>query len=289
MNRAYLEILPQTDNQVKYRKMLYLAVVLLLCAGIAFCLVKHASAGDKALWPSRGYEVWSSGDLVIDVSNVSQGYFLAKIAYATSTKLKLRVVVNGTTLDYDLPGTSEYIVVPLQMGSGYYLATLYENISGKKYMEAGSLGFSAWLAREDIAFLYPNQYVDYTPESAAVQESDSINAGKSDREIFNTTCKYIESGFVYDFIKSFTIKPGMLPDIDGSFEKKMGVCQDLAAIVCCMLRTQGIPSRLVIGYADSSYHAWVTVNVDGEYIFYDPTAALSAINSPREYSVERFY
>ena len=28
------------------------------------------------------------------------------------------------------------------------------------------------------------------------------------------------------------------------------VCQDLAAIMCCMLRTQGLPARLVIGYAD---------------------------------------
>ena len=56
-----------------------------------------------------------------------------------------------------------------------------------------------------------------------------------------------------------------------------------------MLRVLGIPSRLVIGYADDNYHAWTVSIVDGQEIFYDPTAALNAIETPREYTVERYY
>ena len=262
---------------------LFFAALILIFAN------KSISAPEKALWPEQGWDVWSSGDLVIDVTNISQGYFMARSAYEISQRLKLRVVVGGTTLDYDLPGTTEYIVVPLQMGSGYYEVSLYENVSGKKYMEAGTMGFYAELYREDISFFYPNQYVNYTPESPVVEESDRLNSGHTNKEIFEATCKYVKTGFVYDFIKAVSIKPGMLPDIDGSYEKHMGVCQDLSAIMCCMLRTQGIPCRLMIGYADDNYHAWIQANVDGEDIFYDPTAEISAINRPKEYSVERFY
>ena len=49
--------------------------------------------------------------------------------------------------------------------------------------------------------------------------------------------------FSYDYIKAINIKAGMLPDIPGTWDKRMGVCQDLAAIMCCMLRTQGIVSE----------------------------------------------
>ena len=261
-----------------------LVFILLLTA----CL-KSAADPEKALWPEQGGYVVQDGNLVTDISNTSQGYFMARTAWQTSSKLKLRVITGGTTLDYDLPGTCDYIVVPLQMGSGYYEATLYENVSGKKYAAVGCIGFYAELVRENIAFLYPNQYVDYDILSQAVEQAELLCAGKSDREIYDTIHKYITSSFVYDFIKALSVKPGMLPDIEDTFQKKMGVCQDLSAVTCCMLRTQGIPSRLVIGYADDSYHAWVVTELDGEELFFDPTAELNAISRVLEYSVERFY
>ena len=82
---------------------------------------------------------------------------------------------------------------------------------------------------------------------------------------------------------------GTLPDIDGCYESKMGICQDLAAMAACMLRVQGIPTRLMIGYAGKMYHAWNTVIINGEEVLYDPTLELSAIDSGLTYTVERYY
>ena len=65
--------------------------------------------------------------------------------------------------------------------------------------------------------------------------------------------------------------------------------QDLSAVMVCMLRTQGIPARLMIGYADKQYHAWVEADVNGKECFFDPTAALSAISRVKEYTIERYY
>ena len=56
-----------------------------------------------------------------------------------------------------------------------------------------------------------------------------------------------------------------------------------------MLRVQGIPTRLMVGYAGKMYHAWNIVLINGEEVFYDPTLELSAIESGQTYTVERYY
>jgi transglutaminase-like putative cysteine protease len=110
------------------------------------------------------------------------------------------------------------------------------------------------------------------------------------KEIFKTVCNYVTSNFVYDYIKSVTVKPGMLPDIDGCWKNKMGICQDLSAMTCAMLRCQGIPARLMIGTVGANnYHAWVVAVVDGEERFFDPTAELQASNKNDTYTTERYY
>lgn len=77
-----------------------------------------------------------------------------------------------------------------------------------------------------------------------------------DREIFETIRGYIKANYMYDYVKAATVAGGTLPDIDGCYEKKMGICQDLAALAACMLRVQGVPTRLMVGYAGKMYHAW---------------------------------
>ncbi len=56
----------------------------------------------------------------------------------------------------------------------------------------------------------------------------------------------------------------------------------------CMLRTQGVPAKLMIGYADKYYHAWTSTVIGGEEVFYDPTAAIGALKA-KKYKTERFY
>ena len=139
-------------------------------------------------------------------------------------------------------------------------------------------------------FLCPNQYVNYTPDTEAVQTSYELCAGMTDpQEIFETIQAYIKANYLYDYVKAETVKSGTLPDIDGCYESKMGICQDLAALAACMLRVQGIPTRLMIGYAGKMYHAWNTVIINGEEVLYDPTLELSAIDSGLTYTVERYY
>ncbi len=265
-----------------------LMLVILIC--LFFCFAVSASADStSAIWPQQTVVTNSGGSLLVDASGAPNGYFFAAVSYNTNHRLKLRVIKDGTTFTYDLKTDTSYELFPLQLGTGYYEIHLYENVSGKKYAMAGSLGIYVTMENQDAPFLVPNQYISYTKASEAVAKADEICAGKGEKDAYDAVCKFMSTSFVYDFIKAVTIKPGMLPDIDGSYAKKMGVCQDLSAITCAMLRTQGIPARMIIGYADSQYHAWTTAKVNGKDIFFDPTAAISAISSVKEYSMERYY
>ena len=67
-----------------------------------------------------------------------------------------------------------------------------------------------------------------------------------------------------------------MPDIDAVLAEKKGICFDYAALMAAMLRSQGVPTKLVTGYTGSSYHAWISTYseetgwVEG-VIFFDGT------------------
>lgn len=266
------------------RRLCTLFLLALLLAGLL-----PAGAGADALWPAAGGNEQRSGKMKLDVSFLSEGYFLAAIQKPSSHRLKLRVVKDGETLTYDLNSNGDYEVFPLQLGNGNYEVSLYENVSGKKYSQEGRISLSVRTRLPGVCFLYPNQYVNYTQFSEAVAKAGELCAGKDPKEAYAIICDFMKNNFVYDYIKAVTVQAGQLPDIDNSYAKRMGVCQDLSAITVCMLRTQGIPSRLIIGYADNQYHAWTTTKMGGTDEFFDPTAALNAIAPVKDYSMERYY
>lgn len=191
---------------------------------------------------------------------------MAKAAKKGNKKLKLRVKCGDNTVTYDLDNSGAFETFPLQFGSGSYKLMLYKQVSGNKYSDEGSITLKAELANENSAFLCPNQYVNYTADSPAVLEAEKLCTGLgSDREKFKAICDYVKkSGFSYDFVKAVQVKSGTMPDIETCFKKKKGICQDLSAMVVAMLRAQEIPAKLVIGYADKNYHAWVVAYIDGE-------------------------
>ena len=267
------------------RRILLCAISALLLAALALCGTCMA----EARWPqsSSGGQK-TNGTLKLDVTATYDGYFMAAVSKKSKHRMKLRVVKDGQTLTYDLNTNGDFEVFPLQLGSGNYEISLWENVSGKKYSNAGKLVVGVKLTNENVCYLFPNQYVNYTKKSAAVKEAEKLCSGKSEKKSYTAIKEYMSTKFVYDFIKAATIKPSVLPDIDGSFKKHSGVCQDLSAIMVCMLRTQGIPAKLVIGYADKTYHAWVVTIIDGKEIFFDPTAVINN-SKPKKYTVERYY
>lgn len=265
-----------------------IAACLLLCIS---CMSLAAFAlYAMGRWPeASGEKRYEKGGLTVDASHAEDGYIMARAAVGDK-RLKIRISHDGENCTYDLNNHGEFETFPLSMGNGGYTISLYKNVQGNKYTREGAAEFSVEMTDENAAFLYPNQYVSYTQESSAVALSMEICEGlNSDREKLNAIRDYIQSHFLYDFVKAATVSAGAMPDIEACVQSRMGICQDLTALAACMLRVQGIPTKFVIGYADRSYHAWNSVLVDGEYVLLDVTADMKGIQADVTYTMERCY
>ncbi len=265
-----------------------LMLIALTMLMVAFGVVAHASSAN-AVWPEdSGEVVETDGKLVVDCSHMESGYVMCRASEPTKHGLKIRVTFSGAQMTYDLDNGGGYEVFPLQLGSGSYEFALFENVSGGKYSSEGKVVLPVQLVNENAPFLVPNQYVNYARTTNAVIMSDEVC---SQGDAYNAICDFMTNNFSYDFARAQMIasnRLSLLPDIENSFEARAGVCQDLSAITVCMLRVQGIPAKLMIGYADSYYHAWIVAVVDGKETFFDPTHAIGCINA-KKYAVERFY
>jgi len=227
-------------------------------------------------------------DAVIDYSHTSDGYIMA--CYTADTENRLKIQVKGTTATYTYnlqPG--EWAVLPLSDGSGEYKASIYRNVGGNRYALVMSTAFSAQLQDEFAPFLRPNQYVNYLDAPASVEKGALLCDGLAHPlEKVDAVYRFVVETLEYDHEKASTVKSGYLPVLDEVLAEEKGICFDYAALMTAMLRSQEIPCKLVVGYAGSTYHAWISVWteengwVDGAIFFdgnvwkrMDPTFASS--------------
>ena len=230
------------------------------------------------------------GNLVLDITDASDGFLMARCLSDDGVRRKLRIEKDDKIYTYDINTSGEYEVYPLQMGSGSYTCTLYRNIRGYLYAEDGAIRLDVALSGEHAPFLRPSQYVNYGADSPAVLKAAELCRGlETDAEKLEAIRSFLVESFSYDYARARTIKGGYLGDIDGVFESKTGLCQDLAAIAACMLRAQGIPAQMALGRVDGRYHAWNYVLIDGEYRFLDVTGEISGIGRDAVYTPERYY
>ena len=231
-----------------------------------------------------------NGKLLLETSNSANGNFKATAFGAQSKRYKLELKHGVNKQVFDVRSDGVYELFPLQFGDGKYDVTLYENVRGNTYSKASAITFNVKLKRPDASQLVPNQYVNYNWASPVIQKADALCTTFGDEEeTYRAICNYVKQNFRYDYVKAVLTKPGTLPDVEKTFQKKMGICQDLAAVTVAMLRSQGIPSKLVIGNLGKQYHAWVTATVNGEEKFFDPTAEIGKKRLSKNYTVERWY
>lgn len=194
---------------------------------------------------------------VIDYSNASLGYISASYS-GKSARAKLRIVCNGITCDHDLSVTGEAEYFPLMQGSGDYRIQIYEQLDGKLYSSALDLSVTLTVEDEVEMYLYPNRYSMFTEKSECVKTSAELCAGlDGEIEKIGAIFTYITDNVTYDYDLAATVQSGYIPNPDSVLEKKTGICFDYASLFAAMARSQGIPARLVIGYAEPEiYHAW---------------------------------
>lgn len=247
----------------------------------------------------------------IDYSNAADGYVTVLQRPGAERRGKAQVFLGDVFQTYDLtPG--EWAALPLSRGDGEYRVVIYENTSGDKYATVLSATVDVVLTDEFAPFLRPNQYVNYEDATATVAKAAELAGGESDvLAKVDKIYDYVTSSLTYDHELAATVKSGYLPDLDAVLARGEGICFDYAALMTGMLRSQGVPTKLVVGFVGTQCHAWVSVYsdetgwVDGVIHFdgdawrrMDPTfgssgknskSTLSYIDDDAHYLARRYY
>ncbi|MDR0357835.1 MAG: transglutaminase-like domain-containing protein [Clostridiales Family XIII bacterium] len=197
---------------------------------------------------------------IVDFSNADDGYVMVRYE-GNDSKVKVQITFSdGEPYTYDLKPNADFTAFPLSLGSGDYDVGVFTNIEGNKYAQATKRTITAEISDEFSPFLRPNQYVYYTPDSEAVAMARDICEGvKSELGATENLFLYVVENVSYDYEKAETVQSGYLPNVDETLRSGAGICFDYASLTSAMLRSQGIPCKLVIGYAGSAYHSWIRV------------------------------
>lgn len=263
---------------MKQKKRIGILVLVILLAACVFGAASVMAAQRVSIVATQsGITVYENTKASIDATNAAEGYLIVKYIGGKDVRVRVQVIKDGgTTYTYDLNNKGNAETFPLTEGNGSYTIRVLENTDGTKYAIAHSATVNVALRDEFLPFLYANQYVNYTSDSAVVKQAEKLVAGMStDTEKLTAIYNYVVDNFTYDYDKAATVQSGYIPVIDTVLSTKTGICFDYAAVMAAMLRSQNIPCKLVIGYAGNTYHAWVNVYVDGEWVdgavFYNGT------------------
>ena len=255
---------------------------------------------------------------VIDYSNTSDGYVMAKY---TGSSSKVKVIVtypDGTPYQYDLNPYGNYEAFPLTGGNGSYSITVNENISGSSYALAASCAFSVNLSSSIAPYLRPSHMVYFEYGDAVVTKASQLCAGATTAiEKIERIYSWVVENVTYDNSLAADVRNKKITSYTAKATKiineKKGICYDYAVGIAAMLRSQNVPTQVIFGNVkDVGYHAWVNVYtpetgwVYGAIYFdgsswrrMDPTLAASSNSSnaimsfidtnSNYYSIEKLY
>lgn len=201
----------------------------------------------------------------VDYSNADDGYIMARYTAKSDRRLKAKVTGPATEGGYQYNLTQgEWTTFPLSDGSGKYEVKIYEqNPATGRYAVMLTASFTVRLTDEFAPFLRPNQYVDYAGAADTLAKAEELTAGVEDElEKVEKVYDFVVSHLTYDTQLAQTVKSGYLPQLDKVLAAGKGICFDYAALMTAMLRSQGVPCKLVVGYVGTvgpAYHAWINV------------------------------
>jgi len=241
-----------------------------------------------------------AANISLDTSKTGDGVMGVTIHGEEGNRYKVMISKGSEEYTYDCFGTEkEYF--PLQFGSGSYKVSVLQQISGTSYKVVQSKKVNVSLNVENAVFLQSIQNVNWDFDMEAIQMADDLAGSFSTvEEKVETIYEYVIQTVDYDYAKINKLDKQYVPDVESTHVSGKGICYDYSALFAAMLRSQGIPTKLVKGYSDNvdGYHAWNEVYINEEWITIDTTldAVLGSIGeetkmekNKNEYQALKFY
>ena len=220
-------------------------------------------------------------DEVISTKYANLGLLQIYYINDSNAKLKLQVIKGDNRIVYNLFGKGNVESFSLQYGSGEYTVRIMENMKGDEYFAVESKTFDVEIDDEINVYLNSIQNVDWNYTKLPIQDvpyivSDSLSEGNDEllSDLSEDLYFYTTDNIKYDYQKAENIPYNYIPDIEETYLDETGICYDYASLYASMLRSIGVPAKLVKGYMSAQpevYHAWTEVYLNGRWMILDPT------------------
>jgi len=208
-------------------------------------------------------------DDYFDIDKLDKG--IIGVSYKSDSRLKVKITFDKNSYTYNLNNEGEKEFFPLQMGNGSYKISIYQNTTGSSYKLVDSKSVELKLDDPNTVYLSSTQNVNWGVNPKTVEKAVELTKNaKTLDEKTQILWNFVIENNKYDYKKLATLPATYLPIPDTTLKEKTGICYDFSSLYAAMLRSEGIPAKLVKGYAPNyatGYHAWNEVYVVS-YRFY---------------------
>jgi hypothetical protein len=231
-------------------------------------------------------------EAVINTSSAANGFVTVTLSDFAGKSIRVQTQKGNEKYNYTL--INAVTNIPLQMGTGEYQIAVLEPV-GDKAKVIASEKFSVASINELEMFKISNPQIDFASSTVAIPSYRTLTAGKaSDPDKINAVYESIVTSFRYDDDLAAQITSGALrtyvPVIDTVYNAKRGICYGYSAVFGGALRSQGIATRMVMGYVPelgngTILHAWNEVWMDGKWVPVDTTFDSAAALAGKSYTL----
>lgn len=231
------------------------------------------------------------------IENANDG--TAKLTYNNEYDVKVKLLVQltgGTQYKYDIPKGSVNINIPLTQGNGEYKLILCRNISGTKYAVIQTVSITQRLANDNDAYLSSSYIISWDKTNAAIKKAQSLASKGDKNDKIKYIYEYVVKNYSYDYTKAKNINDitkdyAYIPDVAKVYSEKKGICYDYSVLLASMLRSVGVPAKVVTGYTPNVkvYHAWNNVYADSKWNVIDATYDAQMYKAKAKYSMYKSF
>lgn len=221
-------------------------------------------------------------DKYITIASNREG--LLSVEYTGNKEYAVIVVYKDTYKNQYIVSNTEKLNIGLTYGSGNYTIKIGEYEGQKKVSIYKEVSYTLKDYDQQSVFTKGEYYIDkdvrqYLEDKIADTIEDSYAYSSS--LVYNTELEHDIRQNKYDFYT---------PDLKKVIESNTGICIDKASMLASLLRPQGIPCKIVVGYNNyNEYHAWVQVYKSNKWISYDPTTDKDSAFISNNYQILGYY
>lgn len=211
--------------------------------------------------PATGDCAFLNSSGAIDISNIDQGYVMCRYT-GPSNRALVQATKTGSsnTYTYRINSNKEYEAIPLTQGDGFYHIQIWSGLQESQYSQVISAKVEVKLADAFLPFLYASRQVSFDTDSKSVAKGLALTEDtQDDAGKIAAVYQYVVEHISYDYEKASDPEAWYTGRPDVTLRTGRGICVDYAVLAAAMLRSQGIPCKVVYGWTpEDKYHAWIS-------------------------------